>query len=149
MKAALGILEGENSKGPLPLFQVLIDSDKTILDVLKAKHPFPHPVSGNAIDPDTTKILEPHPVILERIDDTLMQSTVLKMNGAANPSGLDITSRKRLCFAFKRYSSDLCDALASLCHKICTQYFDPCGLAPSLFAGLSPTISAQVFTPSA
>ena len=102
MKAALRILEGENSKGPLPLHQVLIDSDETIVDVLKSKHPSPHPVSGHSIDPDTTRIHEPHPVLFERIDGNLICSTVLKMNGSAGPSGFGTASWKIFCTAFKR-----------------------------------------------
>ena len=134
VKAAMRLLKGESSGGPLPLHQVLADSNETVLDVLKSKHPPPHPVSGDAIDPDTAGTQEPHPVLFERIDSTLIRSTVMKMDGAAGPSGLDTASWKRLCTAFKSYSSDLCTALASLCRKICTQYLDPRGLAP-LVAG--------------
>ena len=32
--------------------------------------------------------------------------------------------------AFKNYSTDLSDVLASLCRKICTEYLDPSDLAP-------------------
>ena len=89
VKAALKLLKGESSGGPLPLHQVLADSNETVLDVLKSKHPLPQSVSGDAVDPDIARTQEPHPVLFERIDSTLIRSTVMKMDGAAGPSGLD------------------------------------------------------------
>ena len=40
-------------------------------------------------DPETTSGQEPHPVLFDQIDGTLIRSTVQKMDGAAGPSGLD------------------------------------------------------------
>ena len=132
MKAAL--LENESSNGPLFLLQVLADRNETVLDVLKSKHPPPHPVSEDAINPVTAGAHKPHPVLFERIDSIVICSTVMRMDGAACPLRLNTASWRRLCTSFKSYSSDLCNVVASLCHKICTQYRDPHGLAP-LIAG--------------
>ena len=132
VKAAL--LENESSNGPLLLLQVLADRNETVLDILKSKHPPPHPVSEDAINPVTAGAHEPHPVLFERIDSIVICSTVMRMDGAACPSRLNTASWRRLCTSFKSYSSDLCNVVASLCHKICTQYRDPHGLAP-LIAG--------------
>ena len=57
-----------------------------------------------------------------------MRTVVLKMDGAAGPSGIDAAGWKRLCTSFRTHSADLCDALASLAKRICTTYVDPKGL---------------------
>ena len=124
------LLEGGPSGGPLPLDQCTNDSGRTVLDILKSKYPPPNRVLGVDFDPETTSGQEPHPVLFDQIDSTLIRSTVQKMDGAAGPSGLDTCRWKRLCTAFSNYSTDLCDVLASLCHKICTEYLDPSDLAP-------------------
>ena len=87
-------------------------------------------IIGTDIDPETIDCLEPHPVLFDQIDGTLIHSIVQKMDGAAGPSGLDTACWRRLCTAFNNFSTDLCDVLASLCRKICTEYLDPSDLAP-------------------
>ena len=80
--------------------------------------------------PEITSGQDLHPVIFDQFDGSLICSTLMKMDGAAGPSGLDTSCWKRLCTAFRSYSTDLCDVLASLCRKICTEYLDPSDLAP-------------------
>ena len=132
MKAALRLLKGEPSGGSLPLDQCMDDSRRTVLDILKFKHPPPrHVLAGVDFDLETTSGQELHPVLFDRIDGSLIRSTVQKMDGTAGPSGgLDTPCWKRLCTAFNNYLTDLCDVLASLCRKICTEYLDPSDLAP-------------------
>ena len=130
VKAALRLLEGEPSGGPLPLDQYIDNSRRTVLDILKSKHPPPSHVLGVDFDLETTSGQELHPILFDQIDSSLIRSTVQKMDGAAGPSGLDTSCWRRLCTAFKNYSTDLCDVLASLCRKICTEYLDPSDLAP-------------------
>ncbi len=55
----------------------------------------------------------PHPKIFEEINVTMMRNTVLRMDSAAGPSGLDAVAWKRLCTSFKGASLDLCEALAA------------------------------------
>ena len=50
------------------------------------------------------------------------------MCGSAGPSGLDACSWKRLCFSFNCASNNLCEAIALLCRRLCTEYVDPAGL---------------------
>ena len=85
---------------------------------------------GVDFDLETTSGQELHPILFDQIDGSLIRSTVQKMDGAAGPSGLDTSCWKRLCTAFKNYSTDLCDVLTSLCRKISTEYLDPSDLAP-------------------
>ena len=70
-----------------------------------------------------------NPVIFEAINGQLIRDTVLRMDGAAGPSGLDIAQWKRLCTSFKGASTDLCEALAATARRLCTCYVDPCGLS--------------------
>ena len=49
-------------------------------------------MSGHAFDPDTARMHDPHPVLFEMIDSTLICSVVLKMDGAAGPSGFNTAS---------------------------------------------------------
>ena len=58
----------------------------------------------------------------------VIQSTALKTEGAAGPSGLDAAAWRRLCTSFKSGSTELCDALAAVARRICTTYVDPSSL---------------------
>ena len=77
------------SGGPLPLDQCKNNSGRTVLNILKSKHPPPNRVLGVDFDPETTSGQESLPVLFDQIDGTLIHSTVQKMDGAAGPSGLD------------------------------------------------------------
>ena len=98
VRAALRILSDSNGSGILPLDKV-VDKDtlETVRDVLLKKHPPKQPPRlSSLIEPDSPPP-EPHPVMFEVIDGKLIRSTVLKMDGAAGPSGLDATAWKRMC----------------------------------------------------
>ena len=58
----------------------------------------------------------------------MIHDMILRMDGAAGPSGLDAASWKRLCTSFKDASADLCESLAATARRICTCYVDPSGL---------------------
>ena len=47
------------------------------------------------------------------------------MDGAAGPSGLDVSSMKRMCSSFGSESEDLCESIASIARKLCRSYVDP------------------------
>ena len=95
MKAALKLLESESSGGLLPLDHCTDDNMKTVLDILKSKHLPLNPLTGVDFDSDTISAQEPHPVLYDQIEGSLIRSTVLRMDGAAGPSGLDISNWKR------------------------------------------------------
>ena len=133
MKAALKLLRDKPFTGTLSLDQLVPAPNGgcvTVLDALKSKHPSAEPVGGDAVCSRPPSTLYSHPILFEKIDGPLIRSMVLKMDGAAGPSGLDTAIWKRLCTSFKRFSADLCDVLASLARKLCTEYLDPEGLAP-------------------
>lgn len=86
------------------------DNLERVCDVLLQKHPPKQPSRQiSVVNPDSPPP-EPHPVMFEVIDRQLICNTVLKVDGAAGPSGLDATAWKRMCISFKTASADLCDS---------------------------------------
>ena len=132
VRAALRIVTDSNGIGTLPLDKV-VEPEKekleTVRNVLLKKHPPKQPPRPSAlIEPDSPPP-EPHPVMFEVIDGQLIRSTVLKMDGAAGPSGLDAAAWKRMCTSFKTVSVDLCESLASTARRLCSEYVDPNGIS--------------------
>ena len=133
VRAAMRLVTQSDGSGPLPLNDPAYPDDptntQTVRDVLYEKHPPKQlPKISTIIKPNTPSI-EPHPVIFEAINGQLIRDTVLRMDGAAGPSGLDTAQWKRLCTSFKGASTDLCEALATTARRLCTCYVDPCGLS--------------------
>ena len=56
-----------------------------------------------------------------------MREAALRTKGSGGPSGIDAVGVRRMvtCKSFKTSSVKLCDALALLTRKLCTQYVDP------------------------
>lgn len=73
---------------------------QTVRDVLSKKHPPKQAPSLSTLIEPNTPPPEPHPVMLAAIDGQLIRNTVLKMDGAAGPSGLDAAAWKRICTSF-------------------------------------------------
>ena len=97
-------------------------------DILKQKHPEGKPLFASAIDNLETPSDEPHPIIFERMTGPLICTMAMKTDGAAVPSGIVAHGWKRLCTSFNQDSNDLCEALPSVCKRICTSLVDPKGL---------------------
>jgi len=131
VKAALRMLM-DNSRGSfLPLSAPVGDS--TVLDELVKKHPPPSRVVPDAlVDPDGPLPDCSHPIIFECLDEHVIRSAVLHVDGAAGPSGLDAHSWRRLCTSFHNASTDLCRSLALVARKIATSFVDPEALQPLL-----------------
>ena len=131
MKAALRMITNQEKGGVLPLKSAVSPDDKatkTVHDVLLEKHPPSKSPVSSAICESNHSILDPHPVLFDQIDGPFIQNAVLKMDGAAGPSGMDTAEWKRLCTSFCSHSTDLRDAFASLAKEICTTSVDPKGL---------------------
>ena len=135
VKVALCVLNESGSKAdqPLSLSSPLSDSDPSLETVCKAiisKHPDPAPISplysllSDTPPPDH----EPHFAKFESIDGMLIRRTIMHMDGAAGPSGMDVSSLKKVCSSFGRESEDLCDSIASIAKKLRTRYVDPIGI---------------------
>ena len=120
VRAALRIVTGSYGGGSLPLDQV---ADPESDNLLK-KHPPKQPPSVSSLLEPESQPPEPHPVMFDVIDGQLIRNTVLKMDGAAGPSGLDAAAWKRICTSFKTASSDLCKSIASTARRLCSEYVD-------------------------
>uniref|UniRef100_A0A1X7T831 Uncharacterized protein n=1 Tax=Amphimedon queenslandica TaxID=400682 RepID=A0A1X7T831_AMPQE len=63
---------------------------------------------------------EPHFIEFHCIDGVLVRSMLMKMDGAAGPSGMDVSHWKKACSSFSKDSEDLCDAIAMVTRKLCS-----------------------------
>ena len=129
---AIRLLSDQPKGAPLHLDDYI--NNKSVRDILQDKHPArqpPHPDS--LIDNDPTSV---HPVLFESIDASLIRHTALQVTGAAGPSGLDALCWRRLCTSFKSASLDLCQSLAHVAKRLCTEFVDPSIIAPLLSSRL-------------
>ena len=109
VKAALRLILNDNNGGPLDLdSHVESSSSPTTLETVRAallkKHPQKQSLKPSVIISPGTHVHELHPVLFEMIDGPLIRRTILRMDGAAGPSGLDAAAWKRLCTSFKAAS---------------------------------------------
>ena len=116
MRAALRLISENKGGGLLNLdSQVSPDAPENVREALLKKHPPGKPHALSAIVTMENSTSDFHPVLFDRIDGDLIQSTALKTEGTAGPSGLDAAAWRRLCMSFKSGSTELCDA--SSCWK--------------------------------
>ena len=132
-KAALDLISNVEKGGILHLNDPA-DPDNptspTVREVLISKHPPAKPAHPNCIltdEPDN-----PHPIIFESLDGSIVRSAALRVSGAAGPSGLDAHEWRRLCTSHKAASRDLCASLATVARRICSSYVDPTSIKPLL-----------------
>ena len=64
----------------------------------------------------------------------------LRTKGSGGPSGVDANGFKRMlaCKSFKKSSTNLCDSLATLARRLCTEFVDPLTIEPILASRLIP-----------
>ena len=132
VNATTRLLNSANVGTRLNLYTVITTNGdrKTVRDILKEKHPSSHPCVPSAVI-DTPPPPAPHPILYEKKNGPFIHSIALKINGAAGPSGLDASAWKRLLSSFKKYSQDLCEAIASLARRLCCSYVHLSGLTAS------------------
>ena len=121
-KAAIRLLT-EEAKGRVLHLSDHVDTNRAVKDVLIDKHPSGQPAHPESLIEDDPP--EMHPVLFESIDASMIRSAVLRTTGAAEPSGLDAASWRRLCTSFKSASNDLCHSLAITAQRLCTNFVDP------------------------
>ena len=71
--------------------------------------------------PDDKFCLPFNNIIFDNLDGDSIKQAAIRCQGAAGPSGLDSTAWRRMCCSFQHASRDLCNALASIERRICTQ----------------------------
>ena len=129
-KAAIRLLSTQPNSSILPLNLSLgTGSDsETVLETLRGKHPEGQAVQLESIiqspDPPCS-----HPVIFESIDANSIRTAALQTEGAAGPSGIDAKGWRRMCTAFKTASDNLCNSLALIARRLCSDYVDPRGIS--------------------
>ena len=125
MKSALRLLSKIQGT-PLSAGDV-VDFDgpdtKTVLDVLKEKHPAPGDITQEVLHGTSEKPF--HPVIFEAIDSEVVRRAALHTEGSAGPSGIDAAGWRRMCTAFRKASDDLCHSLSSVARRVSCEYLDP------------------------
>ncbi|XP_073253376.1 uncharacterized protein [Porites lutea] len=70
----------------------------------------------------------------------MVRDAALRTKGSGGPSGVDANGFRRIltCKSFKRSGTELCEAIASMTKRLCTEYVDPRGLEAILANRLIP-----------
>ena len=128
---ALRYLSDDQGGGILPL------SDD-VMEQLKEKHPEPQGFQLGSLlfgpikdVPDT---------LYYEINGDMVRDATLRTKGSGRPSGVDANGFRRIltCKSFKRSGTELCEAIASMTKRLCTEYVDPRGLEAILANRLIP-----------
>ena len=135
VSAAMRLLseyDGEtNGKGVLDLNAPIHPGSSTsVRDALVDKHPSAAKASPESlidVDPSSDPV-DVHPVYFDRLTGAAIRHAALRTRGAAGPSGMNADNWRRICTAFKRYSNDLCEALAELARRLCSETVDPAAI---------------------
>ena len=119
-----GVLSLDSHTGPEP-------GAETVLESLYKKHPPGEVAQQDFIIPP--RDLPPsHPIIFEDITANLIRAIALQTEGAAGPSGIDARGWKRMCTSFKSVLVNLCNSLALVAKRLCSEYVDPQGITALL-----------------
>ena len=121
VNSAVRYLSDDQGGGILPF------SDD-VMEQLKEKHPEPEGLQlecllfGPVEDiPDTQ---------YHEINGDMVRDAPLRTKDSGGPSGIDANGFRRIrsCKSFKRSGTELCEAIASMTKRLCTEYVDPRGL---------------------
>ena len=104
VKAALQLIS-DHEKGNVVRLDSLVSttadtSAKPVHDILLEKHPPAKSLVPSAVCEPDNAIPEPHPVHFNQIDGPLIHKVALKMDGAAEPSGIDAVRVEMLTFVY-------------------------------------------------
>ena len=88
VKAAIRLVTQHDGGQCLPLDSIQPDG-RSVKEHLLDKHPPGSPASASAIS-DSPQVTEPHPIIFDCTDGSLIRSIAQKMDGCSEPSGLDL-----------------------------------------------------------
>ena len=75
-----------------------------------------------------------------KITGEMIREAALRTKGAGDPSNVDANGFQRILASksFKKSGSNLCDTLAPLTRRLCTEYIDPTTIEPILASRLTP-----------
>ena len=80
-----------------------------------------------------------HESVYNEVTGEMIREAALRTKGAVGPFGVDANGFKRLlaCKSFK-LSANMCDAVAAITRRLCTEYVDPLTIEPLLVNRLIP-----------
>ena len=106
--------------------------------MLRMKHPKEEPASADVLFPDEPVVI--HPIVFEKIDAELVRTAARKTQGGSGPSGMDADGWRRILVSnsFGKSSSDLCQSIAQLAKKLCTEEQNDASLEAFLACRLIP-----------
>lgn len=136
LPAASRSLSTDQGGGPLKLDSTVNGTDRTVLDVLKEKHP-------RAVTPPNDALLQQEDgpfrrSVFDGITAKRIQSVARSIHGSAGPSGVDADSWKRMLTFFGKASDRLCAAMAAATKYIATTAVDGEALEAFTAARLIP-----------
>ena len=119
ISADIGCLSDKKTKGVLPPNEVI--ERKTVLSILKEKHPQAKTAKTNYITEVSEDTMPYHPSIFEQINAKTVLKSTLKMHGRHGSSGLDACEWRRISTHFNQTSIELCKAIAKLSYTIASK----------------------------
>ena len=109
------------------------------MELLKEKHPEPQGVQlGSLLFGPIEDVSD---TLCHEINGDMFRDAALRTKGLRGPSDIgDANGFKRIltCKSFKRSGSELCEAIASMTRRLCTDYVNPRGLETILANWLIP-----------
>ena len=138
ISAAIGCLSDKTTKGVLPLNEVI--EGKTVLSILKEKHPQAKTANTNYITEVSEDTMPYHPSIFEQINAKTVRKSTLKTHGSQGPSGLDACEWKRILTHFNETSIELCKNIAKLSYTIATKVLPQENLTAYISCRLIPLV---------
>ena len=78
--------------------------------------------------------------VYQEINGELVREAALRTKGSGGPSGVDANVFKRILAGkfFKRSRINLCESIATLTRRLCTEFVDPLTIEPILASRLIP-----------
>ena len=79
-------------------------------------------------------------ILYQQINGEMAREAALRTKGSCEPTGVDANGFKRIlaCKSFKKSSMNLCDSLATLARRLCTEFVDPVTIELILASRLIP-----------
>ena len=131
INSALRYLTDSDGGGVLPLTD-------DVMKQLQDKHPKAQPAALGSLLFGPVEAV--HESVYSEVTGEMIREAALRTKGAGGPSGVDANGFKRLlaCKSFKKSSANLCDAVAAMTRRLCTEYVDPLTIEPLLANRLIP-----------
>ena len=115
ISSALKCLSDHQKGGILSLKEKI--GEKTVLDLLKEKHPSPGTLEEDFIT-DKVDTLPYHDSIFDKINAATIRKAAMRTHGSLGPSGLDADEWRKILTNYGQYSIDLCKTIAQLAQRI-------------------------------